>query len=279
MSLSRNRILQYAVIAMAIWQVLAAFTIGGTLASAAEGGGTPTGIEAIADAYPNKFTPADWAFTIWAPIYAGLLLFSYFQAKPQRTDDPLLVPLRLPMVVAMFFTGLWVPLNINDNQALSMIAMLFILASLALAFVNFTRLPRKLTRAEWWQVVWPISLFFGWITIATVANAVITLLYLGWDGGGLDDATWSTLLIIVATVIVLAVLVTNKGNIIYGLVPVWAFAAIAENYGEPVATPALAMAGLILVALLALNWSKLLRRDAHEPQAGDAMNQATAPTG
>ena len=164
------------------------------------------------------------------------------------------------MVVAMFFTGLWVPLNIQDQQDLSLIAMLFILVSLALAFVNFTRLPRKLTRAEWWQVVWPISLFFGWITIATVANAVLTLQFLGWDGAGIADTTWSTILIFVATGITLTVLYFNRWNLIYGLVPVWAFLAIASKYGDPVALPALSMAALLTVVLLVTNLNKLLGR-------------------
>ncbi|RMG05143.1 MAG: tryptophan-rich sensory protein, partial [Acidobacteria bacterium] len=40
--------------------------------------GSPTG--EISSKYPTKITPAKYAFSIWALIYAGLISFSIYQA-------------------------------------------------------------------------------------------------------------------------------------------------------------------------------------------------------
>ncbi|NDJ61878.1 MAG: hypothetical protein GYB67_12180 [Chloroflexi bacterium] len=254
--MSRDRILQIVVVILAITQVISAFTIGGTINSASTG--VETGVEVIADQYPNQFVPEDYVFAIWGPIYAGLLAFAYYQARPSRAADPALRAVRVPMAVAFFGNTIWIPFSIADDQIATGIIIAVMLAALATAYAQLQRLPVALTRREWWWIVAPISLFFGWITIATVANFTLTLIYVGWDGLGIAAATWSSILLVVATVIVSAMTIYGRGNIIYGSVAIWAFVGIALRYADPVQTVATLMTLVVLAVIVLSNVQQYL---------------------
>ena len=72
----------------------------------------------------------------------------------------------------------------------------------------------------------PFSTYFGWITIASIANVSVTLVSLDWNGFGIMPETWATLIVIIALLIAVLVLVTRK-DIAYGLVIIWAFVGIS----------------------------------------------------
>ena len=45
----------------------------------------------------------------------------------------------------------------------------------------------------------PFSIYLGWITVATVANATSLLDYLGWSGWGIAAEWWAVIMLVVAT--------------------------------------------------------------------------------
>ena len=71
----------------------------------------------------------------------------------------------------------------------------------------------------------PISVYIGWITVATIANVTAVLVRNNWDGFGISEEIWTILVIIVATIITLLVLIKRK-DWQYGAVIVWAFIGI-----------------------------------------------------
>ena len=74
--------------------------------------------------------------------------------------------------------------------------------------------------------VWaPFSIYFGWITVAAIANISVFLVSLGWNGFGITDFIWTSIILFVGAII--GILRMNKDkNIAYGLVLVWAYSWI-----------------------------------------------------
>ena len=66
---------------------------------------------------------------------------------------------------------------------------------------------------------------FGWITVATVANAVTMLVALDWEGWGVSQQVWLILILVVTLAIALAVILAFK-DAAYGMVILWAYMGI-----------------------------------------------------
>ena len=71
----------------------------------------------------------------------------------------------------------------------------------------------------------PFSVYFGWTTVATVANITVLLVSLNWDGFGLTDSTWAAIIVVVAMVIGTVMTLRNQ-DVAYGLVVIWAYSGI-----------------------------------------------------
>jgi len=136
--------------------------------------------------------------------------------------------------------------------ALSIVAMLALLALLIAIYLTLGTGRTATNRAQRWLVRVPFSIYLGWITVATIANATVLFSYWGW-GNGLDraSAVWAAIMIVVATVV--AVLMSLRhGDIAYIGVIVWAFAGIAVKHSGNalVATTAWAMAAVAAASLI-----------------------------
>jgi hypothetical protein len=101
---------------------------------------------------------------------------------------------------------------------------------------------------ERWLVDLPFSVYLGWITVATVANASVTLYGAGWNGGALGPVPWTLLMLAVAAALGLA-MAWQRHDAAYVLVLVWAFVGI---WVKQAATPPVAQAALLLAILLAV---------------------------
>jgi len=75
-------------------------------------------------------------------------------------------------------------------------------------------------------LVWaPFSIYFGWITVASIANITVFLVSISWNGFGIADFVWTSIILLVGALI--GILRMRKdNNIAYGMVLVWAYSWI-----------------------------------------------------
>ena len=74
--------------------------------------------------------------------------------------------------------------------------------------------------------IWaPFSVYFGWITVAAIANITVFLVSIGWNGFGISDFIWTSIILLVGALIGILRMSRDK-NIAYGLVLVWAYLGI-----------------------------------------------------
>lgn len=189
-------------------------------------GGRNTG--QISDSYPNLFAPAGVTFSIWGLIY--LLLAGYtvyqlelFQKEKSMLREGLLAKIGVLFSISSAANAIWIFAWHYEILPASMMLMLVILTCLIL--INQILVKEKLPVSEKIFVRLPFSVYFGWITVATIANATTLLVSTGFDGFGLSDAAWTVIMISAGALIGIAAMLRNR-DIPYGLVIIWAYAGI-----------------------------------------------------
>ena len=211
----------------------------------------------VSDAYPTLFAPAALTFSIWSVIYLLLLLFTLYQtgALTRRTPEQLDAAQRIGPLFALsaLFNIAWIFSWHYDQILLSLCCMLGLLATLILIYTRVGK--TALSLREKLMARLPFSVYFGWITVATIANVSTALVSLGWNRFGLSESLWTIAILIVGMAIGLAVVIPQR-DMFYGLTMTWAYAGIVIKHGSALgwhyAYPAVlwtaAAAGAILLA-------------------------------
>lgn len=183
----------------------------------------------VSGAYQNLFTPTGLTFSIWSVIYLLLGLHVLYQlglfrgAQPEGERTALLNRIGLLFSMSSVANTAWVFAWHYGLIPLSAVLIVVILVCLIL-IANSVR-AANLSGRERWFVGVPFSVYFGWTTVASIANITVLLVYLNWDGFGLADATWATVIVVVAMAIGAATALRNR-DLAYGLVLIWAFTGI-----------------------------------------------------
>ena len=189
----------------------------------------------VSDAYPSLFTPAGLTFSIWGVIYLLLGMhvlyqLGLFRGTGDSCDQSLLNRIGVLFTVSSVANTAWVFAWHYDLIPLSAVLITLILVCLALIAVTLRR--STLTARERWFIGVPFSVYFGWTTVATVANVTVLLVSRNWDGFGLADSTWAAIMVLVAMAIGTTTMLRNR-DIAYGLVLIWAFLGILLRQLSP----------------------------------------------
>ncbi|HEX8830153.1 MAG TPA: hypothetical protein VF705_03250 [Longimicrobium sp.] len=210
-------------------------------------------IGAVSDQYPTYVVPAGYAFGIWSLIFALSLAYAVWQALPAQTDSPL--PRRVGWFTAAAFAGatLWQIVFPAGMFALSVLVIFGMLAALAVVAGRTVPRLRTLSRAEFWLVRVTFSIYLGWITVASVANAAQTLSAAGWSASSPGAAAWGVAMLLASGAIAAAVVVATVANLPYALTVIWALVGvyIGQRTGDtPLGTGATQAAAIIAAALV-----------------------------
>jgi hypothetical protein len=214
----------------------------------------------LSDRYFNLFTPAGFTFSIWGVIYLALLGYVLLIFRSNQFSSSELSFLWVVNGVAnMGWIFAWHYLKI----ASSMFIMLILLLSLIWItdYLHKIKEPDRITL----YVRAAFDVYFGWITVATIANATALLVAMDFGRWGLSEAEWTSTMVGVAATV--ALLVSLKRRSIWYLLPIlWAFYGIYSKhqaewgfrsaYPEVLNTLQFAF-GLLIVMLLFTVYKKL----------------------
>lgn len=199
------------------------------LANALPINGMDTG--AISDYYANLFAPAAITFSIWGLIYALVAAFVFYSIftylKGNDRSQALIAPLLLPFIISNIANSLWIFAWHYQIIWLTLILMIIILASLISINLSFRKMT--LIRIHQFIVKLPFAVYFGWITIATVANVTVFLVSINWNGFNIPDYIWMDIVVIIAAIIGFWA-TWYYHSVAYGLVHLWAYLGIATKH-------------------------------------------------
>jgi hypothetical protein len=180
----------------------------------------------ISDRFQVYFVPAGYVFAIWGVIYIGWIVFTIFQFRSSQKESPRLRRLGYLFALSGIFNAAWLFTWHYNYFGLGVLVMLSLLGLLIASYLHLNVNQSSVSRAEWWSVDLPISVYLGWITVATVANITDWLYLVNWNGFGIAATTWAVIMLAVASLLGLAMAITRR-DVGYLSVLVWAFIGIA----------------------------------------------------
>jgi hypothetical protein len=179
--------------------------------------------------YPNLFVPAGYTFSIWGVIYLLLILWCFYQLWYSLKKSK--VSLLGQRLVGYWFLASCI-LNIAwifswhyELPTLALGIMILLLLTLIRIYKSLGIGIRETSHLERFFMHLPFSIYLGWISVATIANATAVLVSWNWFGIGMPEAAYSSLMIIVAGMLAFYFLNYNV-DIFYTLVIIWAIMGI-----------------------------------------------------
>jgi len=152
---------------------------------------------------PQSFAPTGITFTIWGVIYLLLAAHTLYQLglfrkKGEEVKTALLKDVGILFGISSLANFGWIFAWHYKVIPLSMVLMLVILVCLALIYIRINK--ETLTANEKIFIRLPFSVYFGWITVATIANA--TTLFVDMLGSpvnllGISEVVWTVVILLV----------------------------------------------------------------------------------
>lgn len=201
--------------------------------------------------YPTGFTPSGYVFAIWSLIYLGLIVFGIAALRGRPGTLARVARIQGPFVINAAANAGWIFAWHFRQVALSLGIMLVILATLIQIFWRLRSMPRP-SWPEFLSVDGPFSLYFGWITTATLANFGALCFDLQWYPLNLTMDQWALITVCTATAAYVWMGAVTR-DVVYCAVFVWAAIGIYKRpSGVVEAVQIAALTGAFLVGVCTL---------------------------
>lgn len=181
----------------------------------------------VSDSYLNLFAPAPVTFAIWGLIYLLLAFYTLYQFGlfhgNESVNSELINNIGILFTISSLANAIWIFSWHYFMIPLSVLLMVIILVCLIL--INQMINQENLSTRQKFFIRLPFSVYFGWITVATIANITTFLVGIGWNGFGISKVTWTVIILFVGMLIGFITML-RLNNIAYGLVLIWAYIGI-----------------------------------------------------
>jgi hypothetical protein len=209
----------------------------------------------ISDMYVTLITPSPATFSIWSVIYLLLIISvivmivnkkdPYYQSAADQISVLFWISCILNIAWIVSFSFLLVELSV------------FFILAFAISLALICMKLAQIQEGKRWLLPLTFGLYTGWLTIATVVNIAAALVKLKWDGFGIAEETWATIILVVAVLLALVILLKTR-NAAYPLPIAWAYFGIfqflkaPEGFrGEFGLLQTVALAGMAVLVILA----------------------------
>jgi len=212
----------------------------------------------LSDKYPNLFVPAGITFSIWGIIYILLILFAIYQfvvAFRKASDERgIFEKIGILFFISCIFNIAWILAWHYEIVWLSLIIMALLLISLISIYIRLRTGRPGIRNSEKILVNIPFSVYLGWITIATIANATAFLVKINWNKFGISDQLWTIIMVAVGVLITL-IFLFSRNDIFYSFVVIWALVGIllkrmADNSMPDQSVIIASIAGISIIGLV-----------------------------
>jgi hypothetical protein len=183
----------------------------------------------LSDQYPNLFVPSSLTFSIWGLIYLLLAIYvTYGMVQAIRMPaeaTSFISRIGVLFLITCIANAAWIFFWHYEMLPLSLLCMVILLVTLIAIYLQLNVGRLATGRAEKFFVHLPISIYLGWISIATIANVTALLVAYKWNRFGISEQVWAALMIGIGTVLALLVIFQRK-DLFYALVVDWAVLGI-----------------------------------------------------
>lgn len=206
----------------------------------------------ISNRLPVLFTPAGYVFSIWSVIYVLLIVWLVGMWKKRQQDEVIYTKRSTLFIISCVLNIAWIYLWHYEKFLFTVIVMIGLLITLVLLYRTFPDSDNSIKSRL------PISVYLGWISVATIANISYVLTYYEWNGWGLSDPLWAVIMMTIGTALALHIRY-HHFDIAYVFVFIWAFIGIAVRNGLEellVSTAALFLSAVMLAGIIFMKKAK-----------------------
>jgi len=182
----------------------------------------------ISDRYDTLFAPIGFTFAIWGVIY---LLLGVYTVVQLVADNSVIRAITPWFIASSVLNGAWIVAW--HYEALWLAAVIIVALLWTLVRINQKTTAERTTLGATISIRIPFAVYFGWVTVATVANISALLVQAGFSDGLFFSAeVWTVIILVVAALIgTLTAIVNSSAS--YALVLVWAFWGILSRHLAP----------------------------------------------
>lgn len=201
--------------------------------------------------------PASYVFSIWGVIYVLLAIWIIRLFIRKDDPSPIYKSIHYWLVSNFALNAFWIVVFTQVWLIASTIVIIGLLITLIVIY-------KKLTRhgIHWFDRA-PFSIYFGWVTVATIVNIIDTVNGQGIEELiGLNEYQWTLILLVIATLIALFVSLFHK-DWLYPLIFAWAYIGIIiENENQLFLLTIISGAGVVfhLLASAIVGFDKMRSR-------------------
>lgn len=200
----------------------------------------------------NYFFPATYVFTtIWPVIYGGLLGWAVYQALPANRDNPRYRAAAPWLMLNIFLNGLWVLIFGMEAFATTVPVMVILLFTTVMAYRKLEIGRAQVGTVERLLHI-PVSIYLGWLSVATVANVASALIAAGWNGFGISYEVWGLIMLLVGAALAIFLYRGLGNDVVIPLVFLYAYIGIIARYSDVSLVVAGAAIGAVIVAATAV---------------------------
>lgn len=184
----------------------------------------------VAACYPNFFTPLNFTFLIWLPVYfllASFIIYQYRLHDSSQIGSKSLFLVRISFISYSISSFIWAFAWLYDYFALS--TMIIFIMAVILGCVCRNLSGEDLSVKDRLHIRLPFSILYAWISITTVINLVVLMYSVRWKIFGLSREISSILIFIVLALIAVVQTILNR-DIAYGLTFIWGYTGILAKH-------------------------------------------------
>lgn len=179
----------------------------------------------ISTSLPVLFTPAGYAFSIWAVIYLFLAIWLYSFMRNKVTIDHALFNRRVVLFVLSSLLNItWILLWHFSFFGWSIVINLALLLTLLTIYFTYS------IKDNHFHSRIPIAVYLGWSLVSTISHISYVLTLHEWTGWGLSTPLWTVIYLTIATAIALHFLY-HYADVAFSTVFIWAFIGITVKNG------------------------------------------------
>lgn len=194
--------------------------------------------------------PAGPAFSIWGPIYLGLVALAVWQVLPAHRATARVRAVTVPVLVSMLANTTWIVVAQAELTWVTPVVLAVIVGSLAVALGRLVR-SEPASRAEAVLLDGTVGLYLGWTTVALVVNLSTSLISGGFADLAPGRAFWAVAVLAVAGAVGVAVTRLGRGRAAYPVAVTWAlvWVVVARLTEGPPSSAAVVTAALAAAAV------------------------------
>lgn len=179
----------------------------------------------VSDLYKNLFAPDAITFAIWGLIYVLLAIYVVYQLFFNKKNSyiDLYEKIGFYFTLSCIANSAWIFLWHFLQIGFSFVFMLVLLFCLIAIYTIIDAASINLKHKTLLKI--PFSVYLGWITVATIANAAAFIVSLGWNAFSITSI-FITVIILFIGILIASIIILKNNDIAYGLVIIWAYSGI-----------------------------------------------------